>query len=447
MTSLSDILTKSLGREAVEPSERLMEYSIDGIHPEAAVFPAKVEDVSQVLSLASREKKAVTPRGGGTQMALGNTPSRVGIVLGISRLNRVLLHEPADLVTSTEAGITLKALQDELTKEGQFLPLESPLPDSTTIGGMLAANSSGPSRLAYGTARDWLIGIKVVQPDGVITKSGGRVVKNVAGYDLHRLYTGSLGTLGLIVEASFKIAPLPSEKRTLIATYSSLSDATDSAYGLLRRSFIPQAFLVINREVMDRLPGLGNHPDGSASVLALFTGRKSAVKRKTDDSVRKMERGGASAVESISSEEGGDTLWQAVTDLGYEEKSAPPLVAKVSILPSQVKEYMAMASRWASLALCQGIVADVGTGLVRHLWWAEEGSLDASEGLESLVNVMRQEARPYTRHVVLERCPNELKSKIDVWGDSPEGVDIMRRLKQQLDPAGILNPGRFAGRI
>ena len=365
MTSLPDILVSSLGREAVEPSDRLTEYSIDGIHPEAVVFPATVEGVSEVLSLASREKKAVIPRGGGTQMALGNTPYRVGIVLGISRLNRVLLHEPADLVTSTEAGITLKGLQDELAKYGQFLPLEAPLPDSATIGGMLAANASGPSRLAYGTARDWLIGIKVVQPDGTITKSGGRVVKNVAGYDLHRLYTGSLGTLGLIVEANFKIAPLPPEKRTLIATYHSLSDAIDSAYGLLRRSFIPQALLVINREVMDRLPGLGNPRDGSASVLALFTGRKSAVKRKTDDSVREMERGGAWAVESISSEEGGDTLWQAVTDLGYEEKSAPRLVAKVSILPSQVKEYVAMASRWASPALYQGIVADVGTGLVR----------------------------------------------------------------------------------
>ncbi|MCE2462845.1 MAG: hypothetical protein J4F46_02875, partial [Dehalococcoidia bacterium] len=175
--------------------------------------------------------------------------------------------------------------------------------------------------------------------------------------------------------------------------------------------------------------------------------RKSAVKRKTDDSVREMERGGACAVESISSEEGGDILWQAVTDLGYEEKSAPRLVAKVSILPSQVKEFTDMASRWANPASCQGIVADVGTGLVRHLWWAEDSSSDVSEGLESLINVMRQEARPYTRHLVFERCPNEVKSKIDVWGDSPDGVDIMRRLKQQLDPAGILNPGRFAGRI
>ncbi len=447
MTSLPDILTSLLGREAVEPSERLTEYSIDEIHPEAVVFPAKVDGVSQVLSLASREKKAVTPRGGGTQMALGNTPSSVGIVLGISRLNRVLLHEPADLVTSAEAGITLKALQDELAKEGQFLPLEAPLPDSATIGGMLAANASGPSRLAYGTARDWLIGIKVVQPNGVITKSGGRVVKNVAGYDLHRLYTGSLGTLGLIVEANFKIAPLPPDKRTLIATYPSLSDATDSAYELLRRSSIPQALLVINREVMDRLPALGNPRDGSASVLALFTGRKSAVRRKTDDSVRDMKRGGAWAVEGISSEEGGDNLWQAVTDLGYEEKNAPRLVAKVSILPTHVKEFTAMASRWANHSLRQGIVADVGTGLVRHLWWGEDGSFDVSEGLEDLINMMRQEARPYTRHLVFERCPSDVKSKIDVWGDSPEGLDIMRRLKQQLDPAGILNPGRFAGRI
>ena len=447
MTSLPDILISSLGREAVAPPERLMEHSIDGVPPEAVVFPTEMKEVSEVLFLATREEKAVTPWGGGTQMALGNTPSRVGIVLGLSRLNRVLLHEPADLVTSVEAGITLKTLQDELAKDGQFLPLEAPLPDRATIGGILAANASGPSRLAYGTARDWLIGIKVVQPNGTITRSGGRVVKNVAGYDLHRLYTGSLGTLGLIVEANFKIAPLPPNRRTLIATYRSLSNATDSAHGLLRRSFTPQALLVINREVMDILPGLDNFGDGNAAVLALFTGRKSAVKRKTDDSAREMERVAAGAVENISSEEGGDILWQAVTDLGWEDKSTPRLVAKVSILSSQVKEYVAMAFRWASPTLCQGIVADVGTGLVRHLWWAEDGSSDVSEGAESLINKIRQEARPYTRHVVFERCPKEAKGKIDVWGDSPEGMDIMRRLKQQLDPAGILNPGRFTGRI
>ena len=447
MTSLTDILISSLGHEVVAPPERLMEHSIDGVSPEAVVSPTKVEDISEALSLATREGKAVTPRGGGTQMALGNTPRCIGMVLGLSRLNRVLLHEPADLVTGAEAGITLKALQEELAKDEQFLPLEAPLPARATIGGILAANASGPSRLAYGTARDWLIGIKVVQPNGAITKSGGRVVKNVAGYDLHRLYTGSLGTLGVIVEANFKIAPLPPDRRTLIATYRSLSDAMDSAHGLLRQSFTAQALLVINREVIGRLPGLGNLGDGNAAVLALFTGRKIAVRRKTGDSAREMERGGARAVESISSEEGGDSLWQAVTDLGWVEESTPQLVAKVSTLPSQVKEFVAMAARWAGPALRQGMVADVGTGLVRHLWWAEGGASDISGGLESLINKMRQEARPYTRHVVIERCPNEVKGKIDVWGDSPEGMDIMRRIKQELDPAGILNPGRFAGRI
>ena len=447
MTSLPDILISSLGHEAVAPPERLVEHSVDGVPPEAVVFPTKVEDVAEALSLATREGKAVTPRGGGTQMALGNTPSRIGMVLGLSRLNRVLLHEPADLVTSAEAGITLRALQEELAKDGQFLPLEAPLPARATIGGILAANASGPSRLAYGTARDWLIGIKVVQPNGTVTKSGGRVVKNVAGYDLHRLYTGSLGTLGVIVGANFKIAPLPPDRRTLIATYRSPSDAMDSAHALLRRSFTPQALLVINREVIGRLPGLANPGDSNAAVLALFTGRKAAVKRKTDDSAREMERCGARTVENISSEEGGDSLWQAVTDLGWVEEGAPQLVAKVSILPSQVKEFMAMAARWDGPTLCQGIVADVGTGLVRHLWWAEDGSSGINEGLESLISKMRQGARPYTRHVVVERCPNEVKSKIDVWGDSPEGVDIMRRVKQELDPDGILNPGRFAGRI
>ena len=459
MTSLSDTLVGSLGSDAVAPPERLREHSVDGVTPEAAVFPEKVEAISEVLSLSAREGKFVTPWGGGTQMALGNTPRGVDLVLGLSRLNQILFHEPADLVASVEAGITLNALQEELARKGQFLPLEAPLPSRATIGGILAANASGPSRLAYGTPRDWLIGIKVVHSDGAVTKSGGKVVKNVTGYDLNKLYTGSLGTLGVIVEATFKIAPLPPDRGTLIATYPSLSAAMDSAQELLHQSFTPHALQVINREIMGRLPGLDVSGGEEAAVLALFAGRRLAVKRKVDESARVMERDSTRAVETLSQGDG-DGLWQAVTDLGWAEEGLPQLVAKVTTLPSQVRDVLEMAGSLAGPPLSQGLVADVGSGLVRFLWWAEErlssttpllsplakGGLQGGL-LDDVISKLREGARHYTGHVVVERCPLEVKSKIDVWGDPLEGVDIMRRIKQELDPAGILNPGRFAGRI
>ena len=452
MTSLSDTLAGSLGVEALAPPERLAGYSIDGTPPEVAVFPADVGAVSEVLSLAAREGKRVTPWGGGTQVALGNTPTGVDLVLGTGRLNRVLFHEPADMVAGVEAGITLEELQEELARNGQFLPLEAPLPSRATIGGILAANASGPSRLAYGTARDWLIGIKVVQSDGTVTKSGGRVVKNVTGYDLNKLYTGSLGTLGVLVEATFKVAPLPPDRRTLVSTYPSISAAMDSAYELLRQSFAPHALQVINRAVMARLPVsdmFGPVSDAfdneEAAVLALFSGRRAAVERKIGDSARVIGNGDARTVESLSHAEA-HSVWQAITDMGWAEECPPRVSTKVSVLPSQVGDFVAGAGLLDGLPSGWGLAADVGSGLARLLWWAGEGSSGDGE-TEGIIRRLREEARRYDGHVVVERCPPDAKKDLDVWGDSLEGMAIMRRIKRELDPAGILNPGRFAGRI
>ena len=446
MTSLSDTLAISLGAEAFVPPDRMGDYSVDGVAPEAVVFPPNVEAISEALSLASTEKKVVTPWGGGTQMSLGNAPLAVDLVLGLGRLNRVLFHEPADLVASVEAGITLKMLQEALAEQGQFLPLEAPLPSRATIGGILAANASGPSRLAYGTARDWLIGIKVVHSDGTVTKSGGKVVKNVTGYDLNKLYTGSLGTLSVIVGATFKLSPLPAERKTLIATYPSLSTAMDSALDLLQQGTTPCALQVINRETLRRLPGLDARGEVEAAVLVLLAGRRVAVKRLAGDSARVMERSGARAVEDLSEAEG-DSLWSAVTDLGWAEDGQPHLAVKVSILPSQMIDFLATFNSVSEPASRHGLVADVGSGLVRLLWWETQAPSSEETLIEDIIKGLRDRMGSYTGYVVVERCPTDVKGNINVWGDSLEGMTIMRRIKQELDPAGILNPGRFAGRI
>ena len=440
-TSLPDTLVGSLGNEGVAAPDNLGHYSVDGITPEAAVFPSGIDDVAQVLTFASDAGKVVVPRGGGTQMSLGNTPLRVDLVVGLTRLNRLLFHEPGDLVAGVEAGISLNTLQSELALQGQFLPLEGPLPDRATIGGTLAANATGPSRLAYGSPRDWLIGIKVVHSDGAVTKSGGRVVKNVTGYDLNKLYTGSLGTLGIIVEATFKLAPAPDERVTLVATYPSISAALAAAGGLLRQSATPQALQVIDRQVTGRLPGLVPGVN-QATVLALLSGRKMAVKRRADDCAIALDRGGARTVGTLSSKDG-DPLWQAITDLGWTEKMPPSFVAKVSILPSQVGGFLEAALHLVS----PGVVADVGSGLVRLLWWPDEESSSTERDIQGTLRKLSDVVYSINGHLVIEKCPVHIKSVLDVWGDPPEAIDVMRRVKGQLDPAGILNAGRFAGRI
>ncbi len=445
MSGLYDTLT-AVGDVEVAPLGHLGEYSVDGVAPQAAAFPKSVDGVSEVLSLAAREGKAVTPWGGGTQMALGNVPRDVHLVLGTKHLDRMLFHEPEDLVACFEAGMTLSSIQEKLAKRGQFLPLEAPLPSKATIGGILASNAIGPSRLAFGTARDWLIGIKMVHSDGTVTKSGGRVVKNVTGYDLNKLYTGSQGTLGVIVEAVFKVAPIPPHKGTLAAAYSSLREAMDSASGLLHQSYAPQALEVISRETSARLPALDMVAKSEVAILASFSGRKTALERRLDGAAELMHSTGALSVERVPAEQS-DSVWQALTDLPWSQEDPPLLVAKVSLLPSLTEGMLGMADLLNVSSISPGFLADTGSGTIRFLWWGDQAVPVTREGVTGAIDRLRDAARRKGGHVIVERCPLEVKPHLDVWGDPPEGLDVMRRIKGELDPHRILNPGRFAGGI
>jgi glycolate oxidase FAD binding subunit len=446
MVSLFDNLVGLLGSDAVEHGAGLHRYSVDGVCPTVAAFPARVEAVSQVMRLASGEGRAVVPWGGGTQMALGNTPRRLDLVLGLGRLDRLVFHEPADLVASVEAGMTIDALQRHLGRQGQFLPLEAPLPSRATVGGVLASNASGPSRLAYGTARDWLIGITVVQASGDVTRSGGRVVKNVTGYDLNKLYTGSLGTLGVIVAATFKVAPLPRERRTLVVGCASLDAALEACRRLLGQAGPPQALVAVDRGLLERQPMLRRLCRGEAMVAALFAGRTSPVARKLADAATALGGGGATEVTDLPSQEG-EGLWRALTDFGWAEEARPQLMARISLLPSQVEPLLREVRDHGGRAPCRGVVADPGTGLVRVLVWVDPREPEALDHLETALSALQRAAESRSGHLVVERCPLELKRRVDVWGGKVEGVDIMRRVKHELDPGGILSPGRFVARI
>jgi len=207
--SVLNRLESIVGADGLLPPEPAGAFAVDGLTPQAAVAPASYEQVAEVMGYAHAEELAVIPWGGGAHIHTGNVPARYDIALSLSRLNAVVEHEPADLTTTVQAGMTLSELQGRLGAAGQLLPLDPPGGERATIGGILAANASGPWRHAFGSARDMTIGLRVVTAEGRITRAGGRVVKNVAGYDLCKLYVGSLGTLGVIVEATFKLAPLP----------------------------------------------------------------------------------------------------------------------------------------------------------------------------------------------------------------------------------------------
>ena len=215
--------------------------AIDGLTPRFEAQPTTPEELAEALSRANDEGLAVAPCGGGTQLDLGNVPKRLDLLLATTGLNRVVEYEPADLTVTVEAGMRFSDLQALLAEQGQFLALDPAAEPEATIGGLIATNASGPLRFAYGTARDLVIGTRVANPDGTLTRAGGRVVKNVAGYDLNKLYVGSLGTLAVIVELSFKLAPIPPSLATVVGQFESSASARDAIGAILRSPLSPLA--------------------------------------------------------------------------------------------------------------------------------------------------------------------------------------------------------------
>ena len=401
------------------------------------VRPPTVENLSEVVGLANEEGLATIPLGGGTQRSLGNPPRRYDLALDMRGLDRLVLYEPSDLTVTVEAGMSLAGLDEILAAEGQFLPLEVPRPVEATVGGMLAAAASGPLSLTYGFPRDWLIGVKVVNADGRVTKGGGRVVKNVTGYDMNKLYTGSLGTLGVIVEASFKVAPRPAASTTLTAAFGSLEGAMEGAWALLEGYGGPDGLTLVNGAMAERL-GLG----GAGCVLLVrFMGREGVVKGRTARAKASVESAGAGEI----SELGGDevSMWQSLVDLPWAEEETQMLGVRCSVLPTEVGRLLEKLEQITSWNLNHGLVAYVGTGLVRSLSWGDAAPSEFDLRVQRVIRQMTEQKSAW----VVEHCTPFLKNRRDVWGPLPSGLAIMRRLKLALDPHGILSPGRFVGGI
>lgn len=424
----------------------LKQYAVDGIEPQTAVFPNTIDEVSHLLSAADRDGKAVVPWGGGTAMGLGNLPRACDLVIGTSRLNRVLEYEPSDLTVVVEAGITLGVLQEELGERGQFLPLDPPLPERATIGGILSANSSGPIRAHYGAIRDRLIGIRVVNPNGDVTKGGGKVVKNVSGYDMNKVYTGALGTLGIIVEAGFKLAPLFKEIRSLLIGCDTPSEVGQLAKRVRDLGVVPVALQLAGG-------GAFGIREGYAVALQLG-GVREAVERQARVVIDLCKSNGWPATEegekfwqilrkgvsgyTVDRGARGENYWRLIRDAGRRSNTPATMIIKAACLPSDaplLTERMKDALGKESSISCNMV-----NGIIHGYVWEEDLSIGE---MESRVSTIREAVEDLKGHCVVEACPPALKERIDVWGVEGPQVKLMKRIKEQFDSNGTLNPGRF----
>ncbi|MDE3094678.1 MAG: FAD-binding oxidoreductase [Chloroflexota bacterium] len=403
----------------------LAAYAVDGLLPEVAVTVTHTDHVRLNLSEAQKHGLAVIPFGGGTHSGLGNVPTAYDIALSTVGLDRIIAHEPADMTVTVEAGVPLATLQAVLAHHGQFLPLDPPGGGGATVGGVLAANAQGALRHAFGTARDWLIGVKVVQADGTLVKSGGRVVKNVAGYDMGKLYVGSLGSLGVIVEATFKLAPLPAAVAAIGVTCPS-----PHAAAMLLFAAHDAGLALHAAELLSPAAGRAVLGDARWSALVRVAGRARAVERTLRE-LREIA-GGLRATYDLRD--------PAQTARAWDDAFAPgALSLRVSVLPRSVAG--AIEEMEAALGGAAALLSStLGAGLIRARVRPES---DAEAGM--LVGAVRDIAQRHDGALVVEAAAPAVKRAIDVFGPARPDFAIMRRLKQALDPSRTLAPGRFAG--
>jgi len=428
------------GRDSVLSSPHEIEgYSVEGKKPRVIVFPRTVEEVSEIMKFASCESLAITPRGGGTKIGFGREPNRVDIILSTSHLNRVIEHEAGDLVAITQCGISLKGFQKVLGEKNQFLAVDPPhLESGATVGGVIATNDSGPRRLRYGTIRELLIGIKVVRPDGGIVKGGAKVVKNVAGYDLPKLYVGSLGTLGIVVEATFRLYPIPELSETYLVSFPTLDALGESVLSILNSSLVPTCLEALNPALIDVISNKLN--------LGLTNGRYALAVRI--ESVEKAVRDQISKVKDICGKRNGEGillegnleegLWQGIREFPWRTSENKRVVCKASVLITDVPrvfEVLEKLSKDSGLRIHASSRAGNGI-LIISIEGEIQALIEAIKSLRHLVGSLKG-------NLVIREAPSPLKSQVDVWGDVGASLRVMERLKSLLDPNGILNPGRF----
>ena len=395
--------------------------AVDGIVPAAVLRPGDVEVLRRIV----REGAPLVASGFGAHLDIGSPPRALSVLVRLDRLDRVIAHEAGDMTLTVEAGCPLPVIERLLARAGQWLPLDPPHPDRTTAGGLIAANLAGPLRASQGTVRDLLLGLRVVEADGALVTSGGKVVKNVAGYDLPKLHVGALGTLGVIVEATFKLRPRPAGEAAVVVPCRSASEANEVAL-----------------EVRDRLDplwleigGAGVEATGDPPAV-LFVGLAGIP----DEVAEARDRASA-----VADRHGLDT--RVVGDgaalrrrLGAFEVGPYAAVLKAAALPSQVGTVIEEAERVArALGARIRCLAHAANGMVRI------GVVEPAH-VAPLVDRLRPEREAHGGSLVVARARPEVKAGLSIWGSLGAGAGLMARITAAADPRGILAPGRLLER-
>lgn len=390
---------------------------VAGALPRLIVRPGSVAEVQAVVRAAAARGECIAASGQGAHLGLGTPPPRVDVLLRLDRLARVLDHQAADMTVTTEAGCPLPVLAETLAAAGQWLPLDPPDPARTTVGGLVAANLSGPLRASHGTARDLAIGLRVVGADGALVAGGGRVVKNVAGYDLPKLHIGALGTLGIVVEVTWKVRPRPAMETACVLPCPSADAASELA--LVLRDLVAVAWLEVANAGTLPAPH-----DGEAAVIVGLAGMPEEIAAQTAAITEHTAR---RSVSLVALDDG--TRWRL--ELAQFSVQPARAIVRCGTLPASVGTVITLAER----------TARANGGSARCLAHASNGvvlvALDGDPATAATIAALRTELAFHGGVAIVDRAAPELKHRVGVYGSPSGGVALMRGVRQQYDPRGV----------
>jgi glycolate oxidase FAD binding subunit len=390
--------------------------SIHEIRATRTVSPESAQQVSTILGWANRNGAVVSAQGGRTKQGWGNRAASADLLLSTQKISGIVEHAWEDMTFTVRAGMRVAELQSELAQHGQRLALDPLWPERCTIGGIIATNDSGALRIRYGSLRDLILGVTVVLADGTIARSGGKVVKNVAGYDLPKLMTGSMGTLAVITEATFRAHPLPRASRTLVFQFADVNGANRFLLAVNDSPLVPSSMQ------------LRVTSGDQASVDIRFDGVIAGIDAQTADAIR--------FAAGVRHDEVSEDTWRARERVFTGNENG--VVAKLSVLPSKIAD--AVASVQGYFAKSQSVIQASGLGLIR-------GEAETLEQLARSLAGLRESVRQLGGTLVVLDAPDEFSKSLDVYGALFDSHPLMIRVKRQFDANGILNRGRFWGGI
>ncbi len=479
MTDLTEKLknlTEKIGAKYVKTdSETVSKYVVDGLAPAAVIFPKNTAEVAAVVKFANQHHLAIVPWGSGSRIQMGNPPQKLDLVVSTQRLNHMLDVDTQNLTITVEAGVKLRDIQARLATEedrcylpledlnvpegeiicsdrshsGCFIPLDPPGSEKATIGGVIATNASGPRRLLYNLPRDIILGVRFVTPRGDIPGSGGKTVKNVSGFDVSKLMVGSMGSLGIITEMTFRLMPLPEKMKTILLGFNTLSAAHSCVKNILKTKLLPAAVETMNKAAYENLC-FKMAPDFSPGqlVTAISLEAFSPAVDRMEREILKMAQENGAISKTVFGENEHLQFWLAVSnqDSCLDAQYGNLIRAKVNFRISEWKNIMEFAGNALSAsAIPHTVQTHSGNGICLINLLLDKNADGLKPKAIAFLDELLQQSLKAGGNTIIQNAPKDIKPKLKIWGQAGSDFIAMKMLKSRLDPNNVMSPGRFVG--